>query len=128
MMSPTFQLVLVCVTLASLVFISYLIVRRQMRIKYALIWFLLNLILVVLAVFPQLVMSLASILHVHSDTNTIFLIMIFILYCICFSFSIIFSRNSARIKNLTQEIGILKAKVESMKLQSAEEDIEDHIA
>jgi len=114
MMSSSFQMILIGATGFSLIFTSVMIIRKQMRIKYSLAWFLLNLVLVVFAVFPGIVKRLAELMHIYSDTNTIFLIMIFILYCLCFGFSIALSRNSNRIADLTQQMGILQAEIDSL--------------
>ena len=113
--SSTFQIVLIVATAVMFAATSFLIIKKHMRVKYALVWFLMNTVLLVLAIFPQLVQKTAQLLHIYSDTNAIFLIMIAILYVLCFSFSIIFSRNSQRIKDLAQEMAILKAEMELLK-------------
>jgi hypothetical protein len=114
-LSSTFQGVLIVVTAAIFIITSVLIIRKHMRVKYALMWFLLNAVLLLLAIFPQLVQKIANVLHIYSDTNTIFLIMLAILYMLSFSYSIIFSKNSLRIKDLTQEMAILKAELDELK-------------
>jgi hypothetical protein len=93
-----------------------------MRIKYALMWFLMNAVLLIFAIFPQLVLKIANLLHIYSDTNAIFLMMIAALYMLCFSFSIIFSKNSLRIKDLTQEMAILKAELDEIKKNADKSD------
>ena len=116
--SSTFQIFLIIVTAAVFVITSILIIKKHMRVKYALAWFLMNAVLLVFAILPQLVQKIADVLHIYSDTNAIFLIMISILYVLSFSFSIIFSRNSLRIKDLTQEMAILKAEMNEMKKET----------
>ncbi len=122
--SSTFQIVLIVATALVFLITSILIIRKHMRIKYALMWFLMNAVLLIFAIFPQLVLKIANLLHIYSDTNAIFLMMIAALYMLCFSFSIIFSKNSLRIKDLTQEMAILKAELDEIKKNADQTDEE----
>ncbi len=126
MINPTFQIVLILSTVAMFIITSILIIKRHMHIKYALVWFGLNTVLLIFAIFPQLVQKIAEILHIYSDTNTIFLIMVAILYMLSFSFSIIFSRNSTRIKDLTQALAILDGEVNKLKNEINNEKKDSH--
>ncbi len=115
MLSTSFQLLLIITTISVFILTSVLIVKKHMQIKYALLWFLLSIVLLIFAIFPHLVLEIANILHIYSDANAIFLIMITILYLLCFSFSLIFSRNSERIKLLTQEVAILELELRKIR-------------
>lgn len=115
MISKSFQIILITITSVNLIINVYYIKRMEMRVKYALIWIGLSIILLVLAIFPSTLMTLANLLGINSDTNALFMFAIGFLYLLCFSFSIMFSRNSRRIKKLIQHISILSKEIDELK-------------
>lgn len=114
MISKSFQILLIVITSINLITITFYIRRMEMRVKYALIWIGLSIILLALAIFPSTLMTLAHFLGISSDANALFMFAIGFLYILSFSFSIMFSRNSKRITKLIQHIAILNKKIDEL--------------
>jgi hypothetical protein len=85
-----------------------LITKYKLEIKYSLLWFLLNMILIVLSIFPDILNFISDQMGFKDSVNALFSFGILILILIIFSFTVALSRMSTRIRNLTQEIGLLK--------------------
>ncbi|MCH5166320.1 MAG: DUF2304 domain-containing protein [Erysipelotrichales bacterium] len=89
--------------------------KDNVSIKYSLIWLISSLIVIVLILIPNCLEWMSHLLGFELISNMIFVIAILILFAICFSFTVIVTRETRKIRLLIQEISILKAKVESLE-------------
>jgi hypothetical protein len=90
-----------------------MIKNKKLELKYSLTWISSSLFLIIIALFPNIIIFLSKILHIKEPVNALFLIIIFFLIVIVFTLTIAVSKNSNRVKVLTQELGILKTKTEN---------------
>lgn len=127
MISKSFQILLIVLTSINLITIIFYIRKMEMRVKYALIWIGLSIILLVLAIFPSTLMTCANFLGISSDTNALFMFAVGFLYVLSFSFSIMFSRNSKKITMLVQHICILSKEIDELKLEIKTLNIDDKV-
>jgi len=98
---------LILVIIVFLFFFFVLMLRRQkLELKYCLIWIFALFGVAVFCVFPRLLGKLSAILGIGLPVNTLFLICIAFLACICVSLTIVVSRLSDRLRKLTQNIAI----------------------
>ena len=100
--------------------VIYKILQRQMvPVKYSLLWILGVCLLYVLAIWPGLLVSLASALGFQTISNMVagvlFLILIFITICL----TVIVSFQKKKTTLLIQEVSMLKSRVN--KLEQGEE-------
>ena len=91
-----------------LVFFIVMLRRQKLDLKYCLVWVFALLGVAVLCVFPALLDSLSRLLGIGVPVNALFLVCIAFLAFICISLTIVVSRLSARLRQLTQNIAILK--------------------
>ncbi len=80
--------------------------KSQVQIDDMIFWLLFSVVIVVLALIPQIATWAADLLGVMSPVNLIYLVIIFVLLLKLFSISIRFSQLEAKIKTLTQEIAV----------------------
>lgn len=109
------QIVHYLLILAAFIFTFYIIsmIRKsKLSIKYSLTWIFLGLFFIILSIYPKLVDMTSDILRIHSPVNTLFLGIILALLIMLFTLTIAISKLKEQITSLSQELGILKKKVE----------------
>lgn len=89
--------------------------KEKLELKYAFLWIITSLILITLSFFPELVVLISSSLGIELPSNAVFLIGNFFMLMILFSLTIALSRHSSRNKNLTQELAILKTRMDKLE-------------
>lgn len=105
-MSSILRIVLI---LVSIVFTMYLlgkIRKSKLMIEYAIFWIIFAIMLVILAIFPELVYWATGTLRVMSPANLIFLFMIFILLMKVFLMTIELSQLENKVNELIQKIAL----------------------
>ena len=111
------QIIVGIISLSFLVIIFEAIRRRKFMEKYALLWIFSGLIIFIFSLFPNLLFKIGSILGLHHLTVLLTISFIFLL-SIVFYLSISISGLSEKNKELTQEIGILKLKLNKLENKS----------
>jgi len=111
------QIIVGIISLSFLVIIFEAIRRRKFMEKYALLWIFSGLIIFIFSLFPNLLFKIGSILGLHHLTVLLTISFIFLL-SIVFYLSISISGLSEKNKELTQEIGILKLKLNKIENKS----------
>lgn len=102
--STRVQLVAVIVAIVLLAFVLELVRRRQLVERYALIWMMATLALVVLAIWRGLLGELADLLGIASPVNALFLVALGVTFLLLLHFSVVSSRLSEETKILAQEL------------------------
>ncbi len=74
--------------------------------KYALIWVLIAAGMIITAIFPELAFLVAALVGIETPSNLIFFLSIVSLLGICFSLTIIVSRQEHQIRRLIQLLSI----------------------
>lgn len=116
------QTILIIVSILFIAFIIIVTQKKKLSFKYTLLWLFFSFIILILAVFPQLVMFMAKILFIETPTNAIFLIFFMLLIIMIFYISIGFSKLTEKVTVLTQANALLAKKVENLenKMKSKE--------
>lgn len=129
-MSAYATVVVVCVLLVgSLV---YLLRTRRIREKYAAIWILLTLAVLLVGAFPQLAFWLSALAGVRTPVNLIFALAIVVLLAVCIQLSSEVSNLEEETRTLAEEIALLRLEVREAAEQpsaqpSAQHPTEDEI-
>ena len=85
--------------------------KDKIPVKYSVIWFFSGLVLLIVALFPNFMTSIAKILGFKILSNMLLFLLVGLLIMITMSLTIIVSSQKKQIKNLTQEISLLKSEV-----------------
>lgn len=112
-MNSPLKIYLIVASVLFFVFIVNMVRTKKLKLKYALTWLLTGLSFVIMAVFPETLFFLARILHIELPVNALFLCVIFLILLIVFGLTVAVSRQATRIKNLIQELGLLKEELKS---------------
>lgn len=104
------------IALAGYFFLILLFVKRKsLSLKYALIWLLSGILMLVMVLFPQLISDISNIFGVAYPINTVFALVIFFNMLISMSLTEIVSRISARNKTLTQTLALQDKQLRDME-------------
>ncbi|KJS15165.1 MAG: hypothetical protein VR69_14835 [Peptococcaceae bacterium BRH_c4b] len=117
-MEPRLQLFLIIISFVFAGFIFSLVKKETLELRYTLIWIVTGIILVLIALQPQIVTIVANILGVGLPVNALFLVGILFALIILFTMTIALSKASVRIKRLAQELAILKLDLSKYKDES----------
>lgn len=106
MLSTMLRVELVVLAVLALAVVIYAVNRRALQLKYSLLWMAIALALVVTACFPGTVVALTAWAGIEIPSNLIFLLAIVGLLGLCFSLSIIVSRQEAKLKRIIQLLSL----------------------
>lgn len=101
------QLVVLVFALVVLLAILELIRRRELREKYAVLWFLLGATMVNLAAFPELLIWAADRLGIVEPANLLFFVAVLVLFLVVVHLSWELSRLERKTRRLAEEVAIL---------------------
>ena len=114
-MNKILQLSLLLGSILVLVFVIKNVLKNKISIRYAIIWILWGISMVIISAFPNIIYKLSYLMGIETPSNAVFLIMMFLLYCLTFYIYFIISRHNEDIINLDYEIAVLKKKVEELE-------------
>ncbi len=115
MMSLGTVLTVVATGLLLLFITLYLLKKGRIPVKFSLLWIFISIILLVVGLFPEIISSIAGIFGFKTMSNMLIGILIAMLMFITIALTIIVSGQKYRITLLTQELSMLKEKVNKLE-------------
>jgi len=112
------RITMLVIIAALFVFIISLLRRQKLDLKYCIVWIIALSGIAILCVSPPLLDRLSVFFGIDVPVNTLFMVCIAFLACICISLTIVVSRLSDRLRKLTQNIAILEGEAEKMSDQN----------
>ncbi|MBO4693391.1 MAG: DUF2304 domain-containing protein [Clostridia bacterium] len=95
-----------------------LIVRKgKMSLKYSIVWYACLFVLTLFILFPDVLVWVTKIFGIQVSSNFVLVFLIATLFIICISLTIIVSDQNEKIRDLIQEISILKNNDDFLKKQ-----------
>ncbi len=95
--------------------IVVLLLRRQLREKYAILWLLIGITILVLSIFPGFLVELSRFVGVAVPSNLIFALSIVLLVGVSLHLSWELSQAEDEIRRVAEEVAILRADVDSLR-------------
>lgn len=120
MLTDLLRIELIIIALLTLCVVSYTVMKKKMQLKYSFVWMAISLLLIIMSVFPKLVFAVSSWLGVETPSNLIFLLSIIALSGICFSFSMIVSKQDSSTRRVIQMLSIANFESEEKDLSQKE--------
>jgi hypothetical protein len=115
------QIIAICIALIFMFFIFRLITRGKLREEYSFIWIVCTSLLLLFAIWRNGLDVIAKLLGIYYAPSLIFLGAIFAIVIFLVHLSVVNSRQHKQIKDLTQEMALLKEKLDSfLKLNQNE--------
>lgn len=96
-------------------FIIRLIHKKTLNLKYALLWFLTGIAMVIVMLFPGIAGGFSYLLGIRLPINAVFIIGGFFCLTIILSLTAIVSKQTERIRDLTQKIALLDKELRELK-------------
>lgn len=114
-MSTDLRIFLIVVTLIYYAAIVKSIRKNKLQISFAIFWITSGVVLLIMALFPQLCINISNFLGFETTSNMIFCITIFIAFYLIFMLTIRLSEENKKKVLLIQELSILKEKLEKIE-------------
>lgn len=114
-MSTRLQVLLLIAVIIYFVIILYLMQKGRIQTQYALVWLLSAVVLLVVAVFPQIIYCLSDLVGIELSTNFIFFIAAIFAILILLSLTVIVSKFTERLKRITQTQALLEKRVRNLE-------------
>lgn len=127
-MSVALRICLVALSIISLFYIIRKIRYSKMQIEYTLFWIVLSIIMILMAVFPQIVYWITWVVGIASPANMVYLFIIGILLVKVFMMTIEISNLESKLQALIQEVGISgkEQRQEYQELSQKKEEKKEH--
>ena len=106
------QLITLVGSLALAAIVLWLVRRRGLREEYTPIWLAVALALPVLTIDFDILVGLTRAIGAWTPSSTVFFLGEVFLVAICLNYAVRLSRQSAQIKNLAQEVALLRAQAQ----------------
>jgi len=103
------KIITILIAVSLFVVILELVRRRKLREEYSWLWLLTGAVIIVLTLWYDLLLEISYIFGAVVPTSTLFFCAIIFLIFLCLQFSVKISKISDQIKNLAQELTIIKA-------------------
>lgn len=130
MMTLKFRLIMAAILLIGFVIIINMVRKKSLDLRYALIWLALIAMILVIVIVPGLLGVITHFLGIYDAMNMVFFMGFVFLILVTFFLTAALSRNSNRIKALTQQVALLEKQVRdesvkvSLKDEASSEDAE----
>jgi hypothetical protein len=92
-----------------LVGIVDLVRRRKLKEEYSFIWLITGLVFVVLALDADVLSWISEIVGIALPVNTLFFMALMFIFLLCLYFSLRISALTTQVKNLAQQLSLLRA-------------------
>lgn len=112
------NVLIICLIIFSIVwfFIIFRLLKKgKISVKYSLTWFLMALLILLVGLFPKFMEFIANLFGFTTISNLVIGIILTLLMFITLVLTMIVTNQRTQIKNLTQEISILKKEVNDEK-------------
>jgi len=106
-------------------FIIFLLRRHQLREKYAVLWLVVGMVILVLVLFPEVLFWATAVAGIQVPTNLLFAATLVLLLGVCLHLAWEMSRSEDRIRRLSEEVALLRAKTERLERRGDDPDDSD---
>lgn len=101
----------VIASVAIFIFVIELLRRRKLKEEYSWLWVLTGVTMIVLVLWYDLLVFITRLIGAVTPTTTLFIFSILFLLVISIHYSVIISKLTNQVKDLAQEIAILKSEL-----------------
>ncbi len=118
--SDATRIMAICISLALIVVVLWLVRRRSLQEEYTPIWMGVAGLLLLVTLRIDILRSIAGWIGAWTTSSVVFFLGEFFLVAICLNYAVRLSRSSIRQKNLAQEVAVLKAQVDKLERRLAD--------
>lgn len=107
----------IVLALGSLVLVGWMLVTRRLREKYAVMWIIIALCVLILGVFPQLLLWATTLLGVQVPANLLFALAIVLLLGVSLHLSWELSQAEDEIRRVAEEAALARSELDHLRLR-----------
>lgn len=111
-MSTNLKVLLIVTSILLFLIICRLISKKKLPIKYSLFWIFASVVIFVVGLIPEFVQIFTGLMGFETTSNMVIGVLIGVLFLLTLLLTIIISNQKKQIVLLTQEISLLKSKIE----------------
>ena len=106
----TIQIVSLIGSCIFLLFVFELIRRKKLQEAYALLWFIMGMLFIVISVFTDLLAQISKLIGIVYPPATLFLFLLMTVILILIQLSVVISKQNTQIRKLAQKVALLEEK------------------
>lgn len=106
------QIIAIIVLILAFILLIRQVKKKKLDLKYSLAWMLLDIVLIILAAFPGLILSISRWLGIETPSNMVFFCGFIFSLIIIYVLTAAISKMSDNIRCLTQKIALLEKKLQ----------------
>lgn len=111
----TIQIISLTGSLFFLLLILWSVRQKRLQEAYAILWLLIGIMITAVSLNINFLRTISELIGIQYPPATLFLLLLCGVIVILFQYSLLLSKNQARISRLTQEIALLKQELEKLK-------------
>lgn len=105
----------IALAVVMLVVVTWMLLIRALREKYAVLWIAIGIVILVLSVWPGLLAAVAGVVGIALPSNLLFVLSITLLLGVALHLSWELSRAEEEIRRVAEEVAILRGQQEAME-------------
>lgn len=117
-MNTALQIFFIAAVVFFLVITIHYLTKNKLNLKYSLTWLGAAIIMLILALFPELVEKIGSLVGIATVTSTVFVFAGMFMLVIIFTLTMIVSHMNKRIYRLTQMQALLEKRVRELEKEN----------
>lgn len=121
MISTTLRIAMLLAVVIYFLLVFHLLKKKSLNLKYTLLWMLSGVLMLLLAIFPQILTVFAKLVGIYEPTNALFAMIFFCMIVILMSLTAIVSKLNEKNKRLIQSFALLEKRVRILEGQDGEE-------
>lgn len=98
-----------------IIFSLYLIKKKHLKEEYSLLWLFFGVMFLIISLWKEALAWVSDLVGIAYPPAALFLILLMAVFAIMIEFSIIISRQSNWIRQMGQDVGMLKNEIEQLK-------------
>ena len=115
------QILIVVILLIALGALIYIVKKRALELKYVLLWLACDIILLIFALFPELMDVFSQVFGILSPVNMLFFFGFVFSLMIIFSLTVALSRVTGSVRRMAQEMALMEERLRKYEDQEQEE-------
>ena len=108
MITRQLQILLIIAFIGLLIWILREVKKNRLELRYTLSWLFLDIALLIISIFPQLLTKISNMLGIYSPVNMIFFLGFVFSLIIIYTLTVAISKMSEEIKRITQKLALME--------------------
>lgn len=115
MIPDKLRISLICAVAIYFILILVFLKRRDISLKYTLLWLFAGVFMGVLVIWPESLVLITGLIGIESNMNGLFILAIAFVIAILMSITAIVSKQSDKIRSLTQTIAMMEKRIRELE-------------